>query len=133
MSCVKGFRKQEIAAWAHRHLRRETVVYSDGLACFRGVEEAGCEHRPRVTGGGPGSCEASGLGWVNTVLGNVKRALDGTYHAWGQKYAPRYLAEFSYRFNRRYQLADLVPRLAHVAVQTPPLPYRLLTVAGTYA
>ena len=99
----------------------------------RGVEEAGCEHRPRVTGGGPGSCEASGLGWVNTVLGNVKRALDGTYHAWGQKYAPRYLAEFSYRFNRRYQLADLVPRLAHVAVQTPPLPYRLLTVAGTYA
>ena len=40
MSCVKGFRKQEIAAWAHRHLRRETVV-SDGLACFRGVEEAG--------------------------------------------------------------------------------------------
>ena len=32
MSCVKGFRKQEIAAWAHRHLRRETVVYSDGLA-----------------------------------------------------------------------------------------------------
>ena len=25
MSCVKGFRKQEIAAWAHRHLRRETV------------------------------------------------------------------------------------------------------------
>ena len=97
-SCVKGFRKQEIAAWAHRHLRRETVVYSDGLACFRGVEEAGCEHRPRVTGGGPGSCEAPGLGWVNTVLGNVKRALDGTYHAWGQKYAPRYLAEFSYRF-----------------------------------
>ena len=31
------------------------------------------------------------------MLGNVI----GTYHAWGQKYAPRYLAEFSYRF---YQL-----------------------------
>ena len=26
--------------------------------------------------------------------------------------------------HRRYQLADLVPRLAHVAVRTPPLPYR---------
>ena len=55
MSCVKGFRKQEI----DRHLRRETVVYSDGLACFRGVEEAGCEHRPRVTGGGPVSLPGS--------------------------------------------------------------------------
>ena len=85
------------------------MVYSDGLACFRAVEEAGCEHRP-LTGGGSGSCEAPGLGWVNTVLGNVKRALDGTYHAWGQKYAPAIL-EFSYRFNRRYQLAGFLDSL----------------------
>ena len=35
------------------------------------------------------------------------------------------------RFNRRYQLADLVPRLAYVAARTPPLPHRLLTLAGT--
>jgi hypothetical protein len=37
----------------------------------------------------------------------------------------------AYRFNRRYELADLVPRLVYVAVRTPPLPARLLTVAGT--
>ena len=90
MSCVKGCGLGPPAS-------RETVVL--------GMEQV----VSMVTGGGPGSCEAPGLGWVNTVLGNVKRALDGTYHAWGQKYAPRYLAEFSYRFNRRYQLADLVP------------------------
>ena len=41
------------------------------------------------------------------VLGNVKRALDGTYHAWGQKYAPRYLAEFSYRFKTRDGMVDI--------------------------
>ena len=72
-----------------------------------------------------------GLRWFNTLLGNVKRASDGTYHACAPQYAERYLAEFAYRFNRRYQLADLVPRLAYVAVRTPPLPYRLLTLAGT--
>ena len=138
MSCVKGFRKQEIAAWASPARLSAgdggLKLGRTGLLPGESEEVAVAEHRPRVTGGGPGSCEASGLGGSNTVLGNVKRALlDGTYHAWGQKYAPRYLAEFSYRFNRRYQLADLVPRLAHVAVRTPPLPYRLLTVAGTYA
>ena len=37
----------------------------------------------------------------------------------------------AYRFNRRYVLADLVPRLVYVAVRTPPLPDRLLTLAGT--
>ena len=36
-----------------------------------------------------------------------------------------------YRFNRRYELADLVPRLVYVAARTPPLPERLLTLAGT--
>ncbi len=107
------------------------MVRSDGLRCFRGVRAASCEHQPHVTGGGKGSCETPGLGWVNTLLGNVKRSIDGTYHACSSRYAGRYLAEFAYRFNRRYQLADLVPRLAYVAARTAPLPYRLLTLAGT--
>ena len=46
----------------------------------------GCEHQPRVTGGGKGSCETPGLTWVNTLLGNVKRAIDGTYHACDPQY-----------------------------------------------
>ena len=97
------------------------------------MQAARCTHQPRVTGGGKGSCETPGLIWVNTLLGNVKRAMDGTDHACAARYAGRYLAEFAYRFNRRYQLADLVPRLAYVAVRTPPLPYRLLTLAGAGA
>jgi hypothetical protein len=42
---------------------------------------------------------------------------------------PRYLAEFEYRFNRRYDLAAMMPRLGYVAVRTPPMPYRLLKLA----
>ena len=42
---------------------------------------------------------------------------------------PRYLAEFEYRFNHRYDLAAMLPRLATVAAQTPPMPYRLLKLA----
>jgi hypothetical protein len=39
------------------------------------------------------------------VLGNLKTSLSGTYHAFDfQKYAARYLAAFSYRFNRRFDL-----------------------------
>ena len=131
LSPVVGFRRRAVQAWAQQHLRPGTLVRSDGLACFRGVQAAGCEHQPRVTGGGKGSCETPGLTWVNTLLGNVKRSIDGTYHACDARYAGRYLAEFAYRFNRRYQLVDLVPRLAYVALRTAPLPYRLLTVAGT--
>ena len=46
---------------------------------------------------------------------------------------PRYLAEFEYRFNRRYDLAAMLPRLTWAAVRTPPMPYRLLKLPDVYA
>ena len=65
----------------------------------------------------------------NTLLGNVKRTIDGTCHACAARYAGRYLAEFAYRFDRRHELAGLVPRLVDFAVCTSPPPDRLLTRA----
>ena len=47
------------------------------------------------------------------------------------RYAGRYLAKFVYGFNRCCELADLVPRLVYVAIRTPPLSDRLLTLSGT--
>jgi hypothetical protein len=46
---------------------------------------------------------------------------------------PRYLAEFEYRFNRRYDLAAMIPRFGYVAARTPPMPYRLLKLAEKHA
>ncbi|MGB9165887.1 MAG: transposase, partial [Rhodomicrobium sp.] len=63
---------------------------------------------------------------VNTLLGNIKAAMVGTYRAVRAKHAPRYLAEFEYRFNRRY-------RLAYVSLRTAPMPYKLLKLADLYA
>jgi hypothetical protein len=48
------------------------------------------------------------------------------------KHLPRYLAEFCYRFNRRFYLRFILPRLGYVAVRTPPMPYRLLTLAEAH-
>lgn len=130
MDVVPGFRKTALAQWARRHLAPGTAVVSDGLNCFPGVAAADCTHVPLVTGGGPASATHPMFQWVNTVLGNVKNALHGTYHAVKPKYLQRYLSEFCYRFNRRFRLQDLVPRLIHAAAHTPPLPYCLLTADG---
>lgn len=59
------------------------------------------------------------LVWVNTILGNLKTAIAGTYHSFdSKKYAHRYLGEYQYRFNRRFDLAQLLPRLISAAAQT---------------
>ena len=80
----------------------------------------------------PAQCRPSGKSgfkWVNTALENIKAAITGTYRSIAPKHVPRYLAEFEYRFNRRYDLAAMLPRLATAALQTPSMPYRLLKLA----
>ena len=66
---------------------------------------------------------------MNTTLGNIKAAIVGTYHQLGPAHAPRYLASFAWRFNRRFQLDSMLVRFVHSAARTQPLPYRVL-VAG---
>jgi len=126
LTVVEGFRLTEVAAWAQQHLRTGTRVVSDGLACFNAVTAAGCVHEPIVTGGGKAALERPEFRWVNTMLGNVKTALRGTYQATRPKDAQRSLAEFEYRFNRRFDLPGIIPRLVYAALRTPPMPERLL-------
>jgi hypothetical protein len=128
-SRVEGFQHKELEEWSKHHLAYGCKVTSDGLSCFRSVTKAGCDHIAIITGGGPDSVKRTEFLWVNTILGNLKTALRGTYHAIRPKHIPRYLAEFQFRVNRRHDLRHLVSRLLHAAVQTPPMPYRLLTLA----
>ena len=128
MDVVAGFRKTVLAAWAQRYLAPGSAVVSDGLGCFPSVVDAGCSHIAIPTGGGPPSLGHPIFFWINTVLGNVKNALHGTYHALRPKYLQRYLSEFSYRFNRRFTLDAIVARLLFAAARTPPLPYALATL-----
>src|SRR5687767_13119697 len=113
-------------------LRPAGPVYSDGLNAFRGIGDAGCCHRPIVTGSGKKAVRTPAFKWANTLLGNLKTSLAGTFHAIREKHVPRYLAQFQYRFNRRYDLAAMIPRLGWAAVRTPPMPYRLLKLAEVY-
>lgn len=106
---------------------------SDGLRCFSAVTKAGCTHTPVKTGSGAKAAKNPRFKWVNTVLGNVKAAMVGTYRAVRDKHAPRYLAEFEYRFNRRYRLETMIDRLAYVSLRTAPMPYTLLKLADVYA
>jgi transposase-like protein len=116
---VASFSSAEIAAWAKLSLAASATVISDGLACFRAVTEAGCTHKPQIVGKTRKSTEMGCFKWINTVLGNLKTAIAGTYHGFEfSKYAGRYLAEVQYRFNRRFDLKAMFSRLLFAAVNT---------------
>ena len=129
LSQVPSFTKKAIIDWGSKHLCNGSEVITDGLLGFEGLDDAGFSHKVIITGGGPESVKIAEFKWVNTIIGNVKRAFHGTFHAISKKHFGLYLAEFCYRFNRRFNLRQLVPRFAYVALRTPPMPQRLIKMA----
>ena len=126
---VRRFTKKNIKKITGRIMTRGARVVTDGLGCFNGVADAGCMHEPIVTGSGRKGARHPAFKAVNTVLGNIKNAIAATFRSGSKKHVPRRLAEFEYRFNRRYDLPAMMPRLGWVALRTPPMPYRLLKLA----
>jgi len=129
---VQAFRRTEIARYAQANILPGSEVLSDGLFCFTGVAAANCQHTPLIAGSGRRAAQHPAFKWANTLLGNLKNALRGTYHAIREQHVPRYLAEFEYRFNRRFDLPAMIERLTRVTLRTPPIPYRLLKMAEVY-
>ena len=130
---VTSFCNRAISGFAKRSLDPDCEVVGDGLACFAAVADAGCRHEVIKTGSGAAAARKPAFKWVNTALGDIKAAITGTCRAIHEKHVPRYLAEFEYRFNRRYDLAAMLPRLTWAAVRTPPMPCRLLRLAEVSA
>jgi len=132
-SRVNAFNSAEIATWACCTLSASATVISDGFACFRAVVASGCAHEPETIGKGRKSINMPRFKWVNTILGNLKTAINGTYHGFDcAKYANRYLSEVQYRFNRRFDLRSMFSRLLHAAVKTGKRTETWLRVAEDY-
>jgi hypothetical protein len=132
MTPVPGFTLKAISAWAKEHLAPESAVFSDGLACFGAVTDAGCSHHPTVMAGRKPK-DVPEFKWINTLLGNLKTSLSGCYHAFDfRKYAARYLAAFCYRFNRRFDLRVMHQRLLTAATCSAPHPLRSIRLADVH-
>ncbi|NJM43208.1 MAG: IS1595 family transposase, partial [Brachymonas sp.] len=132
LKLISGFTIAAFKDWAVENLQSCAHVVSDGTACFRYVTEMGATHERYVTGSGRAGAQHPSFKWVNTMLGNLKTSISGTYHSIDHsKYGNRYLAEFSYRFNRRFDLASLLPRLLNAAATTKP--HTLRTLRGSEA
>ncbi len=80
LNLVSGFTLAAIGKWAEANLMSGRVVTSDGLGCFSAVAAAGCVHRlvvvDKLEPRDPPHLERH-----NTVLGNLKTTLAGTFHS----------------------------------------------------
>lgn len=123
---IARFKRKRVTSLTKRIIAPGAFVVTDGLACFRGVADAGCEHHPIATSTSRHGASHPSFHWVNTVLANIKTAIVATYKAVRKKHIVRTLAEFEWRFNNRENLAAMITLLGCAAARSKPAPYSYL-------
>jgi hypothetical protein len=120
---IARFKRKRVKSLAQRMIAAGSTILTDGLACFRGIADAGSDHTVIITGSGRRAAGHPAFKWVNTILSNIKGSIVGTYRAVRRKHIVRTLAEFEWRFNNRAHLAAMIPLLGRAAVSTSPVTY----------
>lgn len=126
---VNELTMEQIKIWAQLNLNRESNITVDGWRSYANLESMGFNltqlkmDNPKIN---PNSKQ---FHWVNTVLSNLKTSLASAYKHHERKYSQRYLSEFEYRFNRRFDLSTISNKLFFAAVHTPPMTRSILTLA----
>lgn len=111
MSVTKNIKQASVKRFAQSNIATGAIIHSDGYCSYKPAL-TDYDHRPKVYDPNSGL-----LHWLHIIVSNAKAYILGTYHGLPKKNLNAFLAEFCFRFNRRYYGAALFDRLA-VALAT---------------
>ena len=127
MKALESVSTKELEPWFRKFIEPGTLVLTDGWRAYNFLGPD-YDHDAQKAPGGWQSAQVPAFRWVNTVLGNLKGNIQGVTRWVSRVHLDRYLAEFQYRFNRRFDLKSILPRLLIAAARTPAMPQRLVII-----
>lgn len=107
------------------NLSKGATIRTDGLRVYRCLSEPGFSHEITVA---PIKSKSDVLHRVHILISNAKAFISGKFHGLDEKHFQRYIDEFCYRFNRRYNEEDLFDRLLLACINATLLTFDELTV-----
>lgn len=113
--------REDIQDMARECLAAEATVRTDGWQAYGTLESLSHRHHPVITGSGKQAVKL--FPWVHTLIANAKGNIRGIYHGVSNKHLPRYLAEFCYRFNRRFWEDQMFNRMIIACVGTQTITF----------
>lgn len=126
MACIENATKSSLHAFVLQTVESGSLVHTDGLHAYRGLDLLGYKHEVSVLQGKGKDASSHLLPRVHLVASLVKRWLLGTHQgAVKSKHLDYYLDDFTFRFNRRKSASrgKLFYRLLQQAVEIDPVPY----------
>lgn len=125
LAVIPDATSESVRTFVRTKVRPESAVLTDGFPSYLGLTPRGYAHVAIRLGEGSQLAQRF-FPWVHVTLSNLKRFLLGTHHKPQAKHLARYVAEFTYRLNRRWQEGSLFERLAHSCLRTKTITYKEL-------
>ncbi len=107
---LESFFKEELLSKIDKAIEKGSTLKSDGNESYASAKDRGYYVEAVNFSKEPEKAKKH-LQWIHWVSSNIKLGLASTYHGCYPKYKKAYLAEFSYRFNRRYWPGQAFQRL----------------------
>jgi len=125
METAKKLDKDTIDAFAENNIETGATVSSDGSNLYPHLNEQGYEYAGKLF---DPIEDKEHLVWLHTLISNAKAFVQGTFHGLDEKYLDYYLAEFCYRFNRRFWPAQIFNRLLSACLRCSSFSFTDLTL-----
>jgi len=124
MKVVETVDSETVNDFAETNITKTSDVYTDGLPVYSSLSEKGYvlfqkNYDPKN--------QPEHLHWTHIIISNVKAFIEGTFHGLDSLHLQRYLNEFCYRLNRRWNKHDRVSRLVSACVGAGKITYHELT------
>ena len=113
--------EEDVLPALEKNIARNSVIKSDGKNIYAQTKRIGYKNESVVAMKDPEKGHDH-LKWTNLITSNLKRFLLSTHHGTHPQYRKYYLAEFAYRFNRRFWSGQVFDRLLYACVMANPAP-----------
>lgn len=114
---VAGETKKEAQEFVNKAIEKNSMVNTDASPSLINLQNIDVDYQ--VVGSNPEVLD-HWLPWVHKFISNAKSWIIGTHHGIESKYLGQYLAEYTYRFNRRHDPESLFFRAMGACVHAIP-------------
>lgn len=106
---VESMSQEDLLKDINNNVKELSTFKTDAYSSYKTLKSEGYYHYPKVID----NVEVlkKHLPWIHIMISNIKNSIKATFHGVSKKHLQRYLDEFSYRFNRRFNEKQLFDRL----------------------
>jgi len=125
MEVAEDLTADSVNYFSQNNIRTGSTISTDAYSSYMQLQANGYVHEAKVFN--PKE-DKEHLKWLHTIVSNAKAFINGTFHGLDKKHLDFFLAEFCYRFNRRFKPDELLNRLLFSCIVGTKIPYAELTL-----